>query len=502
VPRKALKLIFAVLLFSMSAVTAARAANVTGYVRDHSSAPVSGATVVLGHLVGQSYTTMTITTDNNGYYAFTGLTNGTYGLGVVKPAWVIGPFLLFFSDSINNNFFGTYIVSSFTVSGHVRNAVGTPIWGAGFTLVSVSSALATNSDSSGYYQFTGLLSDAYVLTPIANDWVFTPNNETFTPLVADQPNKDFTGYPLIRVDGFVRTASSSPIGGVTMTLTTLVNPSTTYVKSTNASGYFEFRDVLGDNYTLTAVKNNWLFSPLAKAYTPLSVYRSSENFTGFTIVSTYSISGYVKDVSSSPLGGITVNLSGSDSAAGTTDPAGYYSFVNITSGAYSVTPGTGAWFFSPPVISIPQLNSSQSNRDFTAYRATFSVSGYVRDSSGTAVPEVAMVLSGDNAATVVTDANGYYILQNISSGTYTVSPSKADYTFNPVSRSYSPLNSNRQNENYTSGTGSGSGGGAGGGSQEAPAETVKPAKFHIGSAGAIRKKIQELDEKVRNSKSP
>ena len=37
---------------------------------------------------------------------------------------------------------------------------------------------------------------------------------------------------------------------------------------------------------------------------------------------------------------------------------------------------------------------------------------------------------------------------NLASGNYTVTPSKSDYTFNPTNKSYSPLNSNQDNQDF------------------------------------------------------
>ncbi|MBU1345283.1 MAG: hypothetical protein KKD66_27035, partial [Proteobacteria bacterium] len=45
--------------------------------------------------------------------------------------------------------------------------------------------------------------------------------------------------------------------------------------------------------------------------------------------------------------------------------------------------------------------------------------------------------------------DGYYEFSNLSSGNYTVTPSKTSYTFTPASRGYNPLNSNQDNQNFT-----------------------------------------------------
>jgi hypothetical protein len=65
---------------------------------------------------------------------------------------------------------------------------------------------------------------------------------------------------------------------------------------------------------------------------------------------------------------------------------------------------------------------------------TYNISGSVRTEDGSGVPGVLMEIPGEG--TQLTDSNGYYLFDNVSSGTLT--PTKSGFCFGPESRSYSP----------------------------------------------------------------
>lgn len=77
------------------------------------------------------------------------------------------------------------------------------------------------------------------------------------------------------------------------------------------------------------------------------------------------------------------------------------------------------------------------------------IKGYVRDSGGTEIGEVTMRLSGDTSRTVITEANGSYEFSGLAFGNYTLAPSKSDWHFSPLNHTYSPLNEDKDNQNFT-----------------------------------------------------
>ena len=59
-----------------------------------------------------------------------------------------------------------------------------------------------------------------------------------------------------------------------------------------------------------------------------------------------------------------------------------------------------------------------------------------------------MNLTGADIKSATTDSTGKYELLNLSTGSYTVTPTKAGYTFSPVSRSTTSLTGNIDNWDF------------------------------------------------------
>lgn len=76
------------------------------------------------------------------------------------------------------------------------------------------------------------------------------------------------------------------------------------------------------------------------------------------------------------------------------------------------------------------------------------VKGRVEDGSKVAISGVTVTLSGNVSDTYITGTDGYYEFLNLTSGNYTVTPSKPGWSFDPPSYSYSPLDSDKDNQNF------------------------------------------------------
>lgn len=64
-----------------------------------------------------------------------------------------------------------------------------------------------------------------------------------------------------------------------------------------------------------------------------------------------------------------------------------------------------------------------------------SISGQIKDSGNT--PLAGVVVTSDSGHSATTDANGDYTITGLIDGTYTITPSKEDYAFSPISRAVS-----------------------------------------------------------------
>lgn len=82
--------------------------------------------------------------------------------------------------------------------------------------------------------------------------------------------------------------------------------------------------------------------------------------------------------------------------------------------------------------------------------STYSISGRITETQGGGgLAGVTLTLGGGSAATTTTDAGGNYTFTGLGSGGYTISPSKAGYSFAPVSRSRTLASANAMGDDFT-----------------------------------------------------
>jgi len=161
---------------------------------------------------------------------------------------------------------------------------------------------------------------------------------------------------------------------------------------------------------------------------------------------TMSISGRI----TSPAGssGVIVTLGGTAKATTTTDSAGNYTFQGLESGRYTVTPSKSQFQFSPAVQIALLGTADLAGLNFTGSKApgstnpgspnppppppTFSLSGTITGGSGATI-----MLTGSASATTTADSSGNFHFSNLATGTYTLTPSKSQYSFSPANRSAS-----------------------------------------------------------------
>ena len=241
-------------------------------------------------------------------------------------------------------------------------------------------------------------------------------------------------YCTFTISGYVREADNSPISGVVMSGLP-ENP------STNSSGYYSGTVEYGWSETVTPSKAGYTFSPSNRAYSNVTSDQSNQNYTG--TLQTFTISGYVRKADTSPISGVTINgLPGSP----VTNSSGYYSATVDYGWSGTATPTKTGYTFSPSNRPYTNVTADQSNQNYTGTLQTFTISGYVR--KGDTSPISGVVMSG-LPGNPSTNSSGYYsgTVQYGWSGT--VTPTKDNYTFSPSYRTYSNVESDQVNQNYT-----------------------------------------------------
>lgn len=160
----------------------------------------------------------------------------------------------------------------------------------------------------------------------------------------------------------------------------------------------------------------------------------------------YSIAGTVV------IPGVTMTLSGAANGTVVSNAGGNYSFSGLANGTYAVTPSAAGYTFTPPSITATVNKGNVIGQNFVATsltNVTYSISGAVTTSGGSALAGVTMTLSGAASGTTTTDTSGNYSFTGLANGTYTVTPSLTGYTFSPTSITVTVNNGNVTGQNFT-----------------------------------------------------
>jgi len=162
------------------------------------------------------------------------------------------------------------------------------------------------------------------------------------------------------------------------------------------------------------------------------------NFAAGNIQAGHNISG------NAGVAGATVAWTGTSSGSTTADGSGNYTIVSLADGAYTITPSKTGYAFSPTNSSQTVAGADITGVNFTA-SALHSISGNVQ------VSGVTVTLSGAGSGTTTSDGSGNYSFANLVDGSYTVTPTKAGYTFTPTSQNPTVSGGNVTGVNFTTG---------------------------------------------------
>ena len=154
------------------------------------------------------------------------------------------------------------------------------------------------------------------------------------------------------------TGGATPVAGVvTVTLGTIVPGGTavgTVILSHPTLGTFGNTLVASSNVTDPVPANNTI----------------NIDTTVVAAVSTFTISGQVRDLNDTGVPNVTMTLSGSQSTTLTTNADGNYAFGALPAGGtYTVTPSAATFSFSPPAQTFPNLQADQVASFFVAQSA-------------------------------------------------------------------------------------------------------------------------------------
>jgi parallel beta-helix repeat protein len=240
-----------------------------------------------------------------------------------------------------------------------------------------------------------------------------------------------TSSTTLSISGSIRPSAGG--AGATVVLS---GASTAMSTTTDSSGNYRFDGLASGSYTVTPEKSNVQFTPSRQSATLSAQAVTGLNFKATTSnPQTFSVSGTISPAASGA--GTTVRLSGPATATTVADSSGNFQFIGLTNGTYTLTPSSYNLTFTPTVRTATVDASNVTRLNFTVTQnvtvsTSYSLSGTISPSgigAGTTV-----TLSGAANATSVADSSGNFFFSGLASGNYTLTPSKASFTFSPASQ--------------------------------------------------------------------
>lgn len=345
-----------------------RVYSVSGKLTGALSRGTVGATVSLtGFYAANTWS------DANGNYSFAGVpAGGDYTITVTAT-----PYYTFTPQTLTNlrrnasaDFAGA--LRSYTVSGRAQLGPNA----ASFIDIpfSGSTSMTLVADADGRYSVTLPAGGTYTITPSLRYYDFGPPTQYVNDLTSDQINRNFTGIrQLHTLSGRVVDQSGNGLPGITVQATGA--PLFGLWERVSAqNGYYEFAGLpAGYDYTLTPNSNS-----LYRFHASSVVDLSNNQTIDFTGLRRLTIAGRVRDETGTGILGLTVTLTGTETATAVTAPDGSYSLTATATGNYTVTPAIpqGWYTFAPASAQFNNLAGSQA-LDFTATLRPVSNPAYV-----------------------------------------------------------------------------------------------------------------------------
>lgn len=318
------------------------------------------------------------------------------------------------------------VASVYNISGYVRDSSNEGISGVTVGFGGARPSVTTNS--SGYYSQSGFPNGTYTVTPSKADCTFNPSSQSVTVNNGNETNINFTGTCDQQVwAAEILTASPVPID---VPENGNSSPVTTIRAQNNGNTTWS-------NVGTEAVCVNYRYEPTD---TPGDNGNTDSHFGCGEWVSPYRVA-CMNESSVAPGGTATFDFwmcnEHGEPASSTYD---WHEHFALGYGTNWMPDGEG--------------DVAKFIADIRVVGGSYTISGYVRDSSNDGISGVTLNFGGARPD-VATDSIGFYSQTGFGNGTYTVTPAKSGYTFDPPSQSVAVSGGNQTGINFLGTVGSG-----------------------------------------------
>ena len=329
-----------------------------------------------------------------------------------------------------------------TSASHTFTVGGAPAAGQAIAFVAVALGGVAALDQESHAATSGTSVQPGAITP---NLITGPGNVMISAVSANGVVTSFnvgSGFTIVGSKQFTAGNNGLAVGyfippGAT---TPTVNPTWSFGGTTVTAAGVTIFDIITSAYTPPPASPSFM-NLVTRPGGPASTgYGYSGLMFGnvFAPVILYTITGNVQQP------GTTVFYTGPSSGSAIAGAGGNYVITGLVPGNYIITPSLVGYSFAPTSQSVTISTFNQTGVNFTATYtgAIFSISG----NAGAA--GVTVSWTGTSSGSVSADGSGNYTIPNLTTGTYTVTPSSGSYTFTPPSQTVNVISSNLTGINF------------------------------------------------------
>ncbi|MCE5250149.1 carboxypeptidase regulatory-like domain-containing protein, partial [bacterium] len=420
-------------------------------------------------LVYEDGSSVYVLSDTSGNYKFTDMPDGAYTVVPALAGYVFTPGQIGVTVSGGSSKSGidfTVVKESgaivASVTGRVVDSDGNGIPGVISAYFSENEYRTSTADSNGNYTITALTAGEWWIIPEMKGYMFEPDHRAV--IVTESKTYTVDNFVATKtevintytVSGTIRDSKGTAISNVTVRLS---GSGKSLDAATDSKGVYSFTSIPNGTYTVMPTLAGYIFNPSQTEITTSGTDKGGVDFTGTkeSVSITATVTGKVVDSSGNGVQGvlITASLSGTSSQTATTAADGGFTLSSLTAGNWRLIPQKDGYSLSPTERTVSVTESKTYTVDiFVATKTevinTYTVSGTVRDSKGTAISDVTVRLSGSGKTVdATTDANGKYSFKSIQNGSYTITPIMTGFTFNPQQSSVTVSGADKGGVDFT-----------------------------------------------------
>jgi hypothetical protein len=313
-----------------------------------------------------------------------------------------------------------FLYDAYTVSGNAGVA------GATLSYV-VETMQTTVADATGNYLLTVPTNWSGTITPIKQGYIFSPASRTYTNVLADQVGQNY----IATVTAITYNISgNAEVSGATLSYT----DGTPKTVISDSSGNYSLTVTYNWSGIVTPSKMGYTFNPASITYTNVLTDQTGQNYVTLPVGPT--ISGNTWE------GGVTLSYVDSIPRTVISDSVGNYSLTVTNNWSGIVTPSKAGYTFNPASITYTNVLTDQTGQNYIALPITYTISGNAWESG------VTLSYIDGTPKTAISDGSGNYSLTVSENWSGIVTPSKAGYTFNPASITYTNVLTDQTGQNY------------------------------------------------------